>query len=99
MNQDQLYKIYKECNVSENVFLFGEKVLLELQERFLEIDRIAEYNQMKVIHAMQTNRVSEACLLGTTGYGYNDIGRDTLEAVYASLFGCEDALVRPQITC
>lgn len=54
---------------------------------------------MKVIKAMQDNRVSEACLLGTSGYGYNDIGRDTLEAVYASLLGAEDALVRPQITC
>ncbi len=58
-----------------------------------------EYNQLKVIKAMQDNKVSEACLLGTTGYGYNDLGRDTLEAVYASVFHTEDALVRPQITC
>ena len=63
--------------------------------RFKEIDENAEYNQLKVIKAMQDNKVSEACLLGTTGYGYNDLGRETLEAVYASIFHTEDALVRP----
>lgn len=99
MKQDDLLKMYQECGVSKEVFLFGEKIAEKLKDRFYEIDKIAEYNQMKVIKAMQDNRVSEACLLGTSGYGYNDIGRDTLEAVYASLFGCEDALVRPQITC
>ena len=70
-----------------------------LKDRFAAIDETAEYNQLKVIRAMQKARVSEACLLGTTGYGYNDIGRDTLEEVYANLFHAEDALVRPQITC
>ena len=64
-----------------------------------KIDETAEYNQLKVTAAMQECRVSEACLLGTTGYGYNDLGRDTLEQVYAALFHTEDALVRPQITC
>ncbi len=63
------------------------------------MDRIAEYNQLKVIRAMQECQVSEACLLGTTGYGYDDLGRDTLEEVYAKVFHTEDALVRPQITC
>ena len=70
-----------------------------MRPRFDEIDQNAEYNQLKVLKAMQDNKVSEACLLGTTGYGYNDIGRETLEAVYASVFHAEDALVRPQITC
>ena len=70
-----------------------------MSDRFAQIDAVSEYNQLKVIGAMQKNRVSEACLLGTTGYGYNDLGRDTLEAVYADIFHTEDALVRPQITC
>lgn len=75
------------------------EILESLSGRFCEIDKTAEYNQLKVIKAMQDNKVSEACLLGTTGYGYNDLGRDTLESVYASIFHTEDALVRPQITC
>lgn len=99
MNQTDLEKIYMDCGISREVFLFGEMIMESNKDRFEEIDRIVEFNQLKVIRAMQANRVSEACLLGTTGYGYNDIGRDTLEAVYATLFGCEDALVRPQITC
>jgi cystathionine beta-lyase family protein involved in aluminum resistance len=90
---------YKNFGISEKVCAYGEKILLSLQERFLEIDAVAEYNQLKVIHAMQECGVSEACLLGTTGYGYNDLGRDTLEKVYAHVFHTEEALVRPQITC
>ncbi len=85
--------------ISREVFAFGEKIWNSLSGRFSEIDAVSEYNQLKVIGAMQKNRVSEACLLGTTGYGYNDLGRDTLEAVYADIFHTEDALVRPQITC
>lgn len=90
---------YKEMGISDVVYEYGATILEKLQERFTEIDERAEYNQLKVLKAMQDNQVSEACLLGTTGYGYNDIGRDTLEAVYASVFHTEDALVRPQITC
>ena len=90
---------YKELGISEKVYRFGEETLASLRERFDEIDRIAEYNQLKVVRAMQLAGVSEACLLGTTGYGYNDLGRDTLEKVYAAVFETEDALVRPQITC
>lgn len=85
--------------ISPEVYDFGEAILRELKPRFEEIDAVAEINQMKVLGAMQKHQVSEACLLGTTGYGYNDLGRDTLEAVYASVFHAEDALVRPQITC
>ncbi|MBR1670053.1 MAG: methionine gamma-lyase family protein [Butyrivibrio sp.] len=91
--------IYKEMGISDEVFSFGDEILNSLKDRFQRIDETAEYNQMKVLKAMQENQVSEACLLGTTGYGYNDIGRDKLEKVYASIFHTEDALVRPQITC
>ena len=92
-------KIYEEFGISEKVHRFGEIIIEELSERFKKIDETAEYNQLKVLKAMQDNKVSEACLMGTTGYGYNDIGREKLEAVYASFFHTEDALVRPQITC
>ncbi|WP_092063972.1 methionine gamma-lyase family protein [Butyrivibrio sp. INlla14] len=92
-------EMYKALGISENVVDFGEKILSDLEVRFKKIDENAEYNQLKVLKAMQENKVSEACLLGTTGYGYNDIGREKLEAVYASVFHTEDALVRPQITC
>ncbi len=91
--------IYKEFGISDEVYAFAEEKLNDLKPRFDEIDRIAEYNQMKVLKAMQDCQVSEACLLGTTGYGYNDLGRDRLEEVYAQIFHTEDALVRPQITC
>ncbi len=91
--------IYEEFGISEKVHRFGEIIIEELSERFKKIDETAEYNQLKVLKAMQDNKVSEACLMGTTGYGYNDIGREKLEAVYASVFHTEDALVRPQITC
>lgn len=90
---------YTKFGITEEVVKFGEEILESLKERFQKIDEVAECNQLKVVQAMQENRVSEACLLGTTGYGYNDIGRDTLEQVYASVFHTEDALVRPQITC
>ncbi len=92
-------KIYEELGISKKVYDFGEEILSSLEERFKKIDENAEFNQLKVLKAMQDNKVSEACLLGTTGYGYNDIGREKLEAVYASVFHTEDALVRPQITC
>lgn len=92
-------EIYKELGISQKVFQFGMEIENMLSERFAEIDDTAEYNQLKVLKAMQKHRVSEACFQGTSGYGYNDLGRDTLEEVYASLFQTEAALVRPQITC
>ena len=90
---------YQELGISEKVFLFGKQVEEALKERFAEIDETAEYNQMKVIQAMQKHRVSAECFMSTNGYGYNDMGRDTLEEVYATCFKAEAALVRPQITC
>ena len=98
-NNTQTQSIYQSLGIEHNVFQFGETILETLYDRFQKIDEIAEYNQLKVVKAMQDAKVSEACLLGTTGYGYNDLGRDTLEKVYANVFHTEDALVRPQITC
>ncbi len=92
-------EMYEALGISKVVYSYGEKIWKELIQRFEEVDRIAEYNQLKVVKAMQEAKVSEACLLGTTGYGYNDMGRDTLETIYAHIFHTEDALVRPQITC
>ena len=92
-------QMYEALGISKEVYTFGEEILKELKERFEQIDEIAEYNQMKVIKAMQENRVAENHFAATTGYGYNDSGRETLEAVYASCFHTEAALVRPQITC
>ena len=92
-------EMYLSMGISKTVYDYGCVIEKSLRERFDEVDRNAEYNQLKVVKAMQQHQVSEACLLGTTGYGYNDLGRDTLEAVYAATFHTEDALVRPQITC
>ena len=95
----ELKTMYEKMGISPEVCQFTDDILEGLQERFSVIDETAEYNQLKVLRAMQEHQVSEACLLGTTGYGYNDLGRDTLEEVYASVFHTESALVRPQITC
>ena len=92
-------KLYEALGVSRGVYEFGERILTGLRGRFADIDRRAEGNQLKVLHAMQKNRVNAACFAATTGYGYNDVGRDTLEQVYADCFHTEAALVRPQITC
>lgn len=90
---------YKALGVSENVLAFSETILSDLKDRFAAIDAIAEANQLKVIAAMQKNRVAANHFNLSTGYGYDDEGRDTLERVYADCFGAEAALVRPQITC
>lgn len=91
--------MYKKLGISEKIIEFSNEILKNLEDRFDKIDEIAEYNQLKVIGAMQKNRVNATCFAGTTGYGYNDMGRDTLEAVYADCFHTEAALVRPQIVC
>ena len=94
-----VFEMYEKIGISREVYDLGQKVLCDLKDRFLEFDKVAEFNQLKILAAMQKNKVSAECLLGTTGYGYNDLGRDTLEKVYADTFKGEDALVRPQITC
>ncbi len=91
--------IYSKMGICDKVAAFGEAVADGLQERFAQIDETAQQNQLKVIHAMQKNKVSAACFQISSGYGYDDYGRDTLEKVYADCFHTEDALVRPQITC
>ena len=91
--------IYNEMGIRETVLSFGKNIEKNLKDRFEKIDEIAEYNQLKVIKAMQDNRVSAGCFNYASGYGYDDKGRDTLEKVYASIFHTESALVRPQITC
>ena len=92
-------ELYLQLGVSPAVYAYGEQVLEGLRERFAAVDAVAEYNQAKVLAAMQKNRVSAACFAATTGYGYDDVGRDVLEKVYADTFHTEAALVRPQITC
>ena len=95
----ELEHIYEALGVSARVYQFGEEILDGLRDRFEAMDRMAEYNQGKVLHAMQENKVSAACFAATTGYGYDDVGRERLEKVYAHTFHTEAALVRPQITC
>ncbi|MCC2164537.1 methionine gamma-lyase family protein [Brotaphodocola catenula] len=93
----KLEEMYAQMGLSPEVIAFGEKIEKDLKERFEEIDETAEYNQMKVLKAMQDARVSDIHFAATTGYGYNDLGRDTLEEVYAKAFHGESALVRPQL--
>lgn len=92
-------EMYKNMGICDEVYNYCDNIIKSLHDRFEEIDKNAEYNQMKVIKAMQDNKVAEMHLSGTTGYGYNDDGRDTLEKVYSDIFKTEDALVRPQIIC
>lgn len=94
-----MYNMYTELGISEEVYEYGEKILKQLKSRFEEIDKVSEYNQMKVIYAMQKNHVSSNHFEASSGYGYDDAGRETLEKVYADVFHTEDALVRPQIVC
>ncbi|MBP1754092.1 MAG: ynbB [Firmicutes bacterium] len=97
MLKNELRKSYQELGIDPKVLDFCLKIEEKLTERFQVIDQVAEFNQMKVLHAMQKNRLSDIHFAATTGYGYNDIGRDTLESVYADVFQAEDALVRPQL--
>lgn len=90
---------YLSAGISPKVYDFCADIQEGLGDRFDAIDAMAEVNQMKVLHAMQKNRVSTACFESSTGYGYDDLGRETLEAVYAEIFQAESALVRPQLTC
>lgn len=95
----EMTEMYKELGISEQVYQFGKEIEKSLETRFEQIDKVTEYNQLKVIRAMQESRVNESCFNYASGYGYNDQGRDTLEEVYAKTFHTEAALVRPQITC
>lgn len=94
-----LREFYRQSGIDEEVFALCQDIERGLKDRFEQIDQTAEYNQMKVLRAMQRNQVSAGCFEATTGYGYDDLGRDTLEQVYADVFQTEAALVRPQLTC
>ena len=96
---EALLELYQTMGISPAVYAYGEAALERLKERFDIIDKVSEHNQAKVLRAMQKNKVSAACFVASTGYGYDDFGRDTLERVYADVFHTESALVRPQITC
>ena len=95
----ELTTMYESLGVSRAVYEYGETILAALKPRFEAIDQTAEYNQTKVLAAMQKNKLSAGCFAATTGYGYDDMGREVLEKVYADCFHTEAALVRPQITC
>ena len=95
----KMESMYEQLGVSAAVYEYGERIIAELRDRFDAIDQTAEYNQAKVLSAMQRNRVNATHFAATTGYGYDDEGRDNLERVYADVFHTEAALVRPQITC
>lgn len=99
VDNSQMMNMYEKMGISKEVLEFSNKILDDLKGRFDRIDDVSEYNQMKVLHAMQKNQVSEMHLETSSGYGYTDLGRDTLEAVYADVFHTEDALVRTQIAC
>lgn len=92
-------ELYEQLGISSQVYDFGQEIENTLKDRFEEFDKRAEYNQLKVLLAMQKNKVSEECFQSSSGYGYNDYGRDTLEKVYADTFHTEACLVRPQIAC
>ncbi len=94
---NKLQKLYESLGLSKDVFELGEKTEKTLEERFKKLDQVAEYNQLKVLNAFRSHRVSEAHFVPTTGYGSDDLGRDTLEEVYAEIFGAESALVRAQL--
>ena len=95
----ELNALYAQMGISPEVYAYGEKVIAQLRERFDAIDKVAEYNQAKVLASFRKNRVSATCFAASTGYGYNDEGRDKLEQVFADVFHTEAALVRPHITC
>lgn len=97
--KDMLKDYYRSLNVDEKVFEYCNSVEEKLKDRFAAIDAVSELNQLKVLKAMQDNRLSEAHFAGSSGYGYTDDGRDALERIYADVFHTEDALVRTQIVC
>ena len=97
--ENDLYNMYENLGINRKVYEYGERILKNLEDRFKNIDATAEYNQGKVLLAMRKNRVSAAHFAATTGYGYDDMGRDTLEKIYADVFHTEAALVRPQMVC
>jgi len=98
LNINQVNQILADkFHIDKRILELSDKILIRTEQRFKEIEHIAEYNQLKVLNAMQELRLSENHFEGSTGYGYDDMGRDKLEEIYAQVFATEDALVRPQI--
>lgn len=89
--------MHSQFNIDYDLLRFCQNIENSLEDTFKQIDKITQYNQYKVLHAMQKNKLSDIHFAATTGYGYNDLGRDTLESIYADIFNTEDALVRPQL--
>ena len=88
--------MYKELGIRDEVVTLVNKCEEKVKERFKEIDELCDYNSLRVLSSFHKFEVSESCFNSTTGYGYNDLGRDTIEKIFADIFGCEDALVRSQ---
>lgn len=82
-------------NIKPHVFELYKKALSDVEEQFKIYDEIREYNQLKVLNAFQEERISDMHFTNSSGYGYDDIGRDTLDKVYSRIFNTESALVRP----
>ncbi len=99
LKDNSTYALYESIGIGKKIIEFAQEKEKSLSERFKAIDETAEYNSIRVISAMQKNKVSQECFTASSGYGYDDFGRETLEKVYADIFHTEDALVRPQITC
>lgn len=95
MTKDLLKEYY---NITDNLLELAETSLSDIHDIIDNIDKTKEFNQIKVLRAMQQERLSDSHFTNTTGYGYGDIGRDSLERIYARIFKAEDALVRPHIT-
>ena len=88
--------MYEELGITEKTVHLINECDKELQEQFQQIDKLCDYNSLRVLSSFHKFQVSEAHFNATTGYGYNDLGRDTIEKIFADIFGCEDALVRSQ---
>ena len=88
--------MYENFGISKEVIDLANLVTEEIKPQFEHIEKIAEYNQMKVLSAFNKNHVAEAHFFGSSGYGYNDLGREVIEKMYAEIFNVEDALVRIQ---
>ena len=89
--------MWEEYGIKNDILQMAKEVEKECQDTFEKIEQIEEYNSLKVLRAFQRNRISDIHFGSTTGYGYGDIGRDTIEKVFAEVLGAEDSLVRSQI--
>ena len=88
--------MYKILGLNDKIIELAKEVELEIKEQFKKIDELCELNSLKVLNAFKEHKVSEGMFQESTGYGYNDLGRDTIEKIFASVLGSEDALVRGQ---